>query len=598
MSAAEAAPADTRRWSQSLRVLPWATCGADVVPGVPSRVRRLADELDEVARGLSVMRGLVDRVPSTDWCGPASAACSLVVGQQPERYVAAVQAMSSAASALRSHAAVLDVVQQRADGAVRLDAVAADATHRWLTAAPATEHRTVGAGTDPGAAARHRVQEEVEAARQQLAASAASTVECLRRGAGRAPERPVLALRAARSALGFGRDVGHGVVETLADTSALAVRLDPNRAWRDPWGFWPDAWRTVGDVGEAVRNPTELIEAVADVDTLHASPGRWVGHLLPDVALAVGTAGALPVAERSATVAARVAARVGPRSVRGPLADAIEAQVGTGRGPLRLSDVRPYRTPPDVAGHRTSVGPVDNAVGRRVARDSRWAERDITPRVRAVADELRVSWGTNDERIGLRGVDHVLKGSDSLLRKLASESADTGVPVPRLAPQLNDTVRYTITVPHGSYVGGAFDTVAGMERRGLRLTAAKSFWGGERYQGLNLTFHDARTGRPIEVQVHTPASWQATVDSHVDYEWFRSKAIGPVLREFFRRRIAARFAPVPLPDDVDRLGHLLTVGDAARMTTPELHSVPRVTGAAGFSTGVHSIRSLACHDDD
>ena len=64
-----------------LRLLPWATCGADIVPGVPHRVHELADELDAVARGLEVMSRLVAEVPRLDWSGTAAALCGLVLRQ-------------------------------------------------------------------------------------------------------------------------------------------------------------------------------------------------------------------------------------------------------------------------------------------------------------------------------------------------------------------------------------------------------------------------------------------------------------------------------------------------------------------------------------
>jgi hypothetical protein len=582
-----------------LRVLPWAGCGADVVPGGPRRVHELADELDAVARGLGLMRSLAGEVPRLEWSGAASALCGLVLRQQAERYVAAAQAMASAADAIRSHAAVLQVAQRQADDAVRLDVAAAAATHHWLAAA-AGDERVVGAAGDPGASLRRRVLIEVDDARRRVRASAASTAECLHDGARRAPDRPGFASRGVRSLAGFGRDVHQGVAESLTQTLALVVRLDPARSTRDPGGYWIDLAALGEGAAHAVRHPAELAETLADLDTLRESPGRWAGHLLPDVALAVGSAGAVPVAERTATVVARAAARVGPSSVRSPLREALVLQAGTGRGPIRLRDVRAFESAPDLAGYRSRLAPVDAAVSRRVVRDSRWAEAHLRPRLEDAVQEVTGHLPASGRaQVGLQGLDHALKDHSSLARKLASESARAEQTVPVLVPGVNDTVRYTLTLPDGHYVAGAVDTVRAVQARGMTLATVKNFWGSDRYQGLNLTFHDPATGRPLELQVHTPESWQATVDSHPDFEMFRSEAVGPAEKEFYRQRIADRFSIVAMPQDARTLSaYLVPSGALARMTAPLLRTLPDLGLGVGVSTGVHESRSLAWSDDD
>jgi hypothetical protein len=218
--------------------------------------------------------------------------------------------------------------------------------------------------------------------------------------------------------------------------------------------------------------------------------------------------------------------------------------------------------------------------------------------VQAVADGVaaRVPSGRPDVR--LQGLTHTVKNSHSLSRKLASDAARTGRPVPALAPGVNDTVRYTLTLPHQHYVAAAVDTVAGMRAHGFALTTAKNFRGGARDPGLTLTFPDAATGRPFEVQLHTPDSWRATVDTHPDYEMFRSEALDAVEKEFYARRIAARFSTVAVPDGVGSLSrHLVPTGHPARMTAPALRTLHDPRLGAGLSTGVLAGRSLAWSDD-
>ncbi|HET8615520.1 MAG TPA: hypothetical protein VFL94_08355 [Actinomycetales bacterium] len=569
-----------------------------MVPGVPSRVRELAEQLEDVARGLGVMRRAFTFVPGGDWSGPASLAFTSLLDQQPAAYAAAARSMSSAASAVRSHAAVLEVAQQDAEEAVRLDVAGAQATLRWLGSASASQPRVVGSPSDPGLATRRQALEQVALATRRARASAASTTSTLRDAAHHAPDRPRWPARLARSVGALSRDVELGAAETVTGAASLALRLDPSRLLRDPDGYSRDAAATGHGLALVATHPGELVTAVADVETWHENRGRWLGHLLPDVVLAVATAGAAPVAERTASTAARVAARIGPKALREPLAEAISLQAGTGRSALRLRDVRPHRTTADAAGYRTPVAPLTHAVGRRVARDARWAEPLLTPRVQRAVAELQRRPGSADAVVQLGGLDHAVKGRDSLLRKLTSEPAGGG-PAAHLARELNDTVRYTLTVPGEGYVTGAVDAVSAMEGQGLTLTAAKSFWGSDRYQGLNLTFHDPLTGRPFELQVHTPESWEATVDTHVDYEWFRCTGIPPELRRVFGGRIAARFATVPRPDDVELLTELLRPRpEPARTTTPEIASLLDVGRGLRLSTSVHGTRSLACDDDE
>lgn len=597
-SVAVAASLSSHWTVEGLRLLPWATSGADVVPGVPRRVHELADGLDAVGQGLTTMHSLVHEVPRLDWVGPASALCALVLRQQPQRYREASRAMVTAAGALRAHAAVLAAAQQQAEAAVRLDVTAAMLTRRWLAAAPPIEPRAVGAPGDPGAELRRRVQAEVDEALRLVSVSAAGSAQCLRAAADAAPEEPGVAARTARSLAGFGRDVRQGVTESVAQTLGLGVVLDPRRAGLDPVGYLDDLRAVGGAVAHGLTHPGELVAAVADLDTLRESRGRWVGHLLPDVALAVGSAGAVPIAERTSTVAVRTAARIGPHRLREPLREAIALQAGSGRGPLRLRDVRAYEGPPDPAGYRARLDPVDHAVAQRVARDARWAQVHLTPAVRSVADGVarRVPSGRPD--VGLQGLSHTLKDPHSLSRKLASDAARTGRSVPALAPGVNDTVRYTLTLPHEHYVAAAADTVAGMRAHGFTLTTAKNFWGGERYRGLNLTFHDPATGRPFEMQLHTPASWQATVDTHPDYAMFRSDGLDAAQKEFYARRIAARFSTVPLPQHVESLSRYLVPAEhAALMTTPELRTLRNVELGVPLSTGVRTGASLAWDDD-
>jgi hypothetical protein len=225
-------------------------------------------------------------------------------------------------------------------------------------------------------------------------------------------------------------------------------------------------------------------------------------------------------------------------------------------------------------------------VAGSVLRDAAWAEKQLTPRVERVA-----------ERTGALRVGHesVLKGRTSLFRKLSGESVGPASGgergLGRAASAVNDTVRYTLVYGDDVYVAKAASTVQALQDEGFRLTKAKSFWGSDRYEGVNLTLHDPQTGRLLEVQLHTPRSWAATKATHDDYELFRDANVPTGLKAQLQRRIADQFAIVPRPPGIDELARVLKelrADGATRSTPPQLLSVdgPRLArhlaaGAAG-----------------
>ena len=122
----------------------------------------------------------------------------------------------------------------------------------------------------------------------------------------------------------FGVGVYEGFRDLLVGIYDLITLLDP-RGWPE---LWAKRGQLVAILQYAWDNPVEFLgdlgAALLDLDTLFSDPARWLGRRVPDILLALGTAGA-------GTVAARAAGSV--RTLRGPLARA-----------ARVTDV-PSRTP-------------------------------------------------------------------------------------------------------------------------------------------------------------------------------------------------------------------------------------------------------------
>ena len=237
----------------------------------------------------------------------------------------------------------------------------------------------------------------------------------------------------------------------------------------------------------------------------------------------------------------------------------------------------------------TRLLPEQHLVAAAVARDARWAAADLTPRVEAAARSSGV------RRVGH---DHVVKTRESLYRKLSGPLAGPGAALRPVVAAANDTVRYTLVAPDDRYVSAVATVVAALRSQGLQLVRGKDFWASPRYRGLNLTVADARTGRLVEVQVHTPDSWAATLATHRDYERMRVAGLDPAERSRLSERIGRVYARVPTPSGVTDLAAAVGPAEAptATLTTPRLlsvHPLARPTGTAG-AVGLQSLTS----DDD
>jgi hypothetical protein len=160
--------------------------------------------------------------------------------------------------------------------------------------------------------------------------------------------------------------------------------------------------------------------------------------------------------------------------------------------------------------------------------------------LRARASELAVSEIVKDiERTlpGSRkeGFGQRFKEYDSLKRKLFSEINpldDKGkplppVPLPQALAKVNDSLRYTITLPDASYTAGVVASLRMIDQGAFKVVTVKNFWarnadkvGG--YPGINVTVVEKATGLQFEIQFHTPDSYTAKTVEHSIYQQKRT----------------------------------------------------------------------------
>ncbi|MGN6302862.1 MAG: hypothetical protein ACTHN8_17395 [Angustibacter sp.] len=518
-----------------------------VLPGDPAGVGQLADRLSLVSTGLLNLTALVRAAAAADWHGVAATAFRQLVTLDAEAMGRAGAVLAQAAEHLRHHAGVLRRCQGDVEQALLLDRGAA-----WERPEVAEVQR-------------ERARALVEEARRRLAASAAEAAGALRDAARLAPHEPSAARRLVERAWGRSREVSVGAVEASAQLLLLAAQVGPGRLLTDPAGYGSG---TVDQARAAVaraHRPRQLARDLLDLDTFEESPSLWVGHLLPTAAVGAATGGGA-VATRSSSLTVRLLSRA-PGSRAAALREAVAARATYGRSGLRARDLQTLAGPPSAMGSLTPLSRETAAVGSAMARDGAWAETHLTPWVE------RAMHRAGGVRVGEA---HAVKQASSLRRKLADDVGRPPLTTTTAAQRVNDTVRYTVVFDDDAYVEGAVRTVHRLREQGFDLAQAKSSWGGPRYQGLNLVWHDDLTGRLFEVQVHSPGSWDATVRTHPDYELYRDRATPPELKAVLERRIAAEYAAVPRPRHLPDLPHRLAglgVDTAAMSTAPLLTAV-------------------------
>ncbi|HEX8496796.1 MAG TPA: hypothetical protein VF661_06340 [Actinomycetales bacterium] len=560
--------------------------GADLVPGSPTRVLALADQLDDMAAGLATAQRLLASAPG-GWLGSAADAFAALVRSLPAPYATGAAVMGSAAAQVRSHAGTLAAAQRQADEALDL--------HRRATAL----RRTPGApsGIVPPAAADamdQRAVAEVEQARARVRASGSVAAEQLRRAARAAPDRPNPLVRAVHGAMRLQRGFQLGAVEATVGTVTAVALYSPQRVLVDAGGWWRDVRGLGSAAGQAAAHPVRTATALADPTTLRQDPARWAGRLAPDLLLGYATGGAGAVANRGVSIPVKAATLLRRGESGDDLRAAVRAGRETSRSRLRLRDLRTWSHRNDY-GTLTQLTPGQRMATAALARDARWAEHEVRSRVSAVARDLGAE---------LVGVEHAVKGQESLFRKV-SEIAGTK-PIGQALPTVNDSVRYTIVADPQDYAATVTAAVQGLRARGMLLVTPKASWGGARYRGVNVTMADPVTGRLVEVQVHTPASHAASKATHRDYERFRQVGIPAAEKALLGARIAAVFAKVPTPpgalDLGERLAQLPRQTDATNRP-PQLLSldhrpfVLRSTGGALLTAGAGPGPSLSSDDD-
>jgi hypothetical protein len=179
------------------------------------------------------------------------------------------------------------------------------------------------------------------------------------------------------------------------------------------------------------------------------------------------------------------------------------------------------------------------ALARGVRERAVAAEPSITKLIQAVADQSGAK---------LEGLSQRLKSTDSLARKI-DQDADKEYQGDRnkAAEEISDANRYTISVNDNDYADTLKSTVSALEETGWKVRV-KNFWqSGDPYDGVNVKAE--RDGIKVEVQVHTPKSYQVKEKAlHDVYEVYR-KSTDDSVRESTWNKMVGIAKRVPRPSN-------------------------------------------------
>ena len=176
----------------------------------------------------------------------------------------------------------------------------------------------------------------------------------------------------------------------------------------------------------------------------------------------------------------------------------------------------PYEEQPATPDEGQPATPDEEQTARALAKEILARAREVEP---AVTQDLK---SLEDEAAQLAGLDFRLKGEDSLARKIVSDAHDKEVSLEEASAAIHDVIRYTFCIEPSKYVDKATEVLGELEGRGYDVTKFKNMWANDLYKGLN-TNVATPDGTVVEIQFHTPQSYDVKQQIHEYYEVSRSE---------------------------------------------------------------------------
>jgi hypothetical protein len=193
-----------------------------------------------------------------------------------------------------------------------------------------------------------------------------------------------------------------------------------------------------------------------------------------------------------------------------------------------------------------AIGKCRDAEGRDT--DDNYGDHGLTPAMRRIEGQLVYGHLAEDTE------KHALKEPDRFKEKLARLTSNApGSDAAEILSKINDGVRYTYICEEEHYTLGVTEVCTLLTSAGYELYERKNVWIDETklYQGVNSSWMDHQNTQLFEIQIHTPASWQAKQESHLAYEIIESNSSTAEERAEAAEFQAHIFREVPIPPGVE-----------------------------------------------
>lgn len=173
---------------------------------------------------------------------------------------------------------------------------------------------------------------------------------------------------------------------------------------------------------------------------------------------------------------------------------------------------------------------------------------------KAAADEPAVTadmQSMETEYACLTGLEFRLKTRESIARKILLEAHTLEITTEAAAAAINDALRYTFCIDEARYVETTDSILRRLDAKGYKIEKVKNTWGNALlYKGINTKLRLA-DGLAVEVQFHTPESYDAKESkTHAYYEILRSEDSTDEEKQMAADKQAEVFGQVPVPDGV------------------------------------------------
>jgi hypothetical protein len=208
-----------------------------------------------------------------------------------------------------------------------------------------------------------------------------------------------------------------------------------------------------------------------------------------------------------------------------------------------------------------------NVVGKaiRIIAQPLVEARKNEPEITRNVNEIAALSGGKKERETF-AVKSLKSASEKTIKDTVERFHDkSAIHMERVAKNIHDLVRYTITWPEDKIAQGAQQAIDAFRARGFMPyvvngePALKNYFHaepGNSYRGINCNFVDPNNGQIFEVQFHTPASLDMAEKMHDEYD--RVRKLDTKSKEYAKGQayLNRQFAKVPIPPGIESVGRI------------------------------------------